>query len=151
MSKVKILIGIDPDTEKSGFALIDKENPSVIELRNLTFFELFSTLSEIKNSFQTVYFDVEIYIECGFLNQGNRHKVFGGSLSLNSKIGERIGANHEVAKKICEMCDFLQLKYHKIKPTRSKIKDNNIFKKITGFEKRTNQEQRDALMLIWGL
>ena len=42
MSKVKILIGIDPDTEKSGFALIDKENPSVIELRNLTFFELFS-------------------------------------------------------------------------------------------------------------
>jgi hypothetical protein len=151
MSKIKILIGIDPDTEKSGFAFIDKSNLNVIQLKNLTFFELFSTLSEIKNTYQPINFDIQIYIECGFLNQGNRHKVFGGSLSLNSKIGERIGANHEIAKKICEMSDFLELKYHKIKPTRSKIKDKNVFKKITGYDKRTNQEQRDALMLIWGL
>ena len=151
MSKVKILIGIDPDTEKSGFAFIDKSNLNVIQLKNLTFFELFSVLSEIKNKYQPPYFDIEIYIECGFLNKGNRHKVFGGSLSLNSKIGERIGANHEVAKKICEMSDFLEIKYNKIKPTRSKIKNSNVFKKITGYDKRTNQEQRDALMLIWGL
>jgi hypothetical protein len=151
MSKVKILIGIDPDTEKSGFAFIDKSDLNVIQLKNLTFFELFSVLSEIKNTYQPICFDIQIYIECGFLNQGNRHKVLGGSLSLNSKIGERIGANHEVAKKICEMSDFLELKYFKIKPTRSKIKDNNVFKKITGYDKRTNQEQRDALMLIWGL
>jgi hypothetical protein len=151
MSKVRILIGIDPDTEKSGFAFIDKENQGKIDLKNLTFFELFSVLTEIKNNYQPVYFDVQIYVECGFLNQGNRHKVLGGSLSLNSKIGERIGANHEVAKKICEMCDFLELNYHKVKPTRSKIKDKDVFKKITGYDKRTNQEQRDALMLIWGL
>ena len=85
-----------------------------------------------------------------FLNGGNRHKVFGGSLALNSKIGERIGANHEVAKKICEMCEHLGIKFTQVRPTKAKT-NSDYFKKITGYAKRTNQEQRDACLLIWGL
>lgn len=141
MNKQKILIGIDPDTEKSGVATkIGRE----LILQNLTFFQLFEML---------LFYETEepkpiIYIECGFLNQSNWHKKTNSSASINAKIGERTGANFEVAKKICEMCEYLGLEYMKVKPTRSKV-NADFFKQITGIEKRTNQEQRDAFMLIF--
>lgn len=37
-----------------------------------------------------------------------------------------------------------------VKPTRSKV-NAEFFKQITKIDKRTNQEQRDAYMLIHGL
>jgi len=141
-NKDKILIGIDPDTEKSGIAVKSDE----LQLYNMTFFELYDFLCNFKAEIE----NVQIYIECGFLNGGNRHKVFGGSLALNSKIGERIGSNHEVAKKICEMCEHLGIKFTQVRPTKAKT-NSDYFKKITGYAKRTNQEQRDACLLIWGL
>lgn len=138
----KILIGIDPDVDKSGFALIQGNQ---LKLKNLSFFELFDELRFYKER------EVKpvIYIECGFLNKSNWHKKHGASSSFNAKIGERTGANFETAKKIVEMCQYLGLPFHQIKPTASKI-SNEYFKKITGISTRTNQEQRDAFMLIWG-
>ena len=136
------LIGIDPDTEKSGVAIKSDE----LKLYNMSFFELYDILTTFKPETEKI----KVYIECGFLNGGNRHKVSGGSLELNSKIGERIGANHEVAKKICEMCEYLKIEFIQVRPTKTKTK-SDYFKKITGYNKRTNQEQRDACLLIWGL
>lgn len=142
MVNKKILIGIDPDTEKSGVAIKSDE----LKLYNMTFFELYDFLTTFKLETETI----KVYIECGFLNGGNRHKVSGGSLALNSKIGERIGANHEVAKKLCEMCEYLKIEFIQVRPTKTKT-NSDYFKKITGYNKRTNQEQRDACLLIWGL
>ena len=138
----KILIGIDPDTEKSGYARIQGDQ---LKLDNLSFFDLFEELSFYKEK----EIKPTVYVECGFMNKGNRHKVFGGSIALNSKIGERIGANHEIAKKIVEMCIYLKLPYERIQPKKSKI-TNDYFKKITGLQIRTNQENRDAFMLVFG-
>jgi hypothetical protein len=146
-SKKKVFIGIDPDVEKSGCAV---KCGKVFNLYNFTFFELFEKLKAISENSKESNIPTEVYVECGFLNGGNRHKVFGGSNSLNSKIGERIGANHETAKKICEMCEYLGLDYKQIRPTRSKT-NSEFFQQVTGYTKRTNQEQRDALMLVWGL
>ena len=142
MKKQITLIGIDPDTEKSGVAVKSDE----LKLFNMSFFELYDFLTTFKPETE----NVKVYIECGFLNGGNRHKVFGGSLALNSKIGERIGANHEVAKKICEMCEHIQIEFIQVRPTKTKT-NSDYFKKITGYNKKTNQEQRDACLLIWGL
>lgn len=143
MKKEKLLIGIDPDVDKSGVAF---KNGKLIELLNLTFFQLFDFLS--------FYNDKEekpvIYIECSYLNQSNWHKKTNSSSSLNVKIGERTGANFETAKKIVEMCEYLNLPFEQIKPTRSKV-NADFFKQITKIDKRTNQEQRDAYMLIHGL
>ena len=147
MGYKKVYIGIDPDTEKSGFAI---KSGTIFNLYNLTFFELYEKLKGIKENSIENNIPTEVYIECGFLNGGNRHQNNSLSNAYNSKIGERIGANHEIAKKICEMCEHLQLEYKQIKPTRSKT-NSIFFQQITGYDKRTNQEQRDALMLIWGL
>jgi len=138
----KILIGIDPDVYKSGVAIL-KDNK--LKLQNLTFFELFEMLKFYKER----EIKPMIYVECGYLNKSNWHKKIGKSASLNTKIGERTGANFETAKKIVEMCAYLGLPYFQIKPTRKKS-DSALFKQATGLNIRTNQEQRDAYFLIHG-
>jgi hypothetical protein len=138
----KILIGIDPDVEKSGVAFLTDNK---LKLQNLTFFELFDFLNFYKEKENKPI----VYIECGYLNKSNWHNKTAKSAAFNSKIGEHTGANFETAKKIVEMCIYLGLPYHQIKPTRSKS-DSNFFKQATGLQIRTNQEQRDAYFLIHG-
>lgn len=142
----KILIGIDPDTEKNGFAMIIDEDKY---LDNLSFFDLFKRVHQIKNNPKYCEYKIIAYIECGFLNGGNRHFQNQKSTAYNGKISERVGANHETAKKICEMMEFLGIEYVKVKPTRRKA-DKKEFEMITGIKKTTNQEQRDAFLLIFG-
>lgn len=142
--KNKILIGIDPDVEKSGVAFKTK---SEIRLSNMYFFELFEALANIRKENEKEF--ITVYIECGFLNKGNWHKT-NGSNSVNAQIGQRTGANHQISKLLIQMCEYLDLEYVQVKPTRSKV-NAEFFKQITKIDKRTNQEQRDALMLIWGI
>lgn len=138
----KLLIGIDPDVDKSGVAF---KNGNEYTLENLTFFELFDFLKFYKEREEKPI----VYVEKGSLNKSNWHAKQGYSAAFNSKIGENTGRNFETANKIIEMCQYLNLKVLEIKPKSKKI-DSDTFKKLTGFTKRTNQEQRDAFMLIFG-
>ena len=140
----KLLIGIDCDVEKSGVCLYYSKN--TFELLNLTFFELFDKLDFLKDCENL---DIEVFIEAGWFNKSNWHKVSNGSAAINANIGLRTGANHEVGRKIVEMCQYLGLKHHLIKPTKSKV-DAETFKAITKYQGRTNQEQRDAAILVFG-
>lgn len=138
----KLIIGIDPDVTKSGFAF---RNGNTVELKTLTFFELFETLRFYKER------EVKptVYVECGALNKSNWHSKAAKSSKWNANIGAALGRNFETANKIIEMCEYLQIPYQKIQPKRSKIKTDE-FKKLTGYTGRTNQEERDAFMLIFG-
>jgi len=140
----KVLIGVDPDVTKSGVCICSETRG--LYLKNLTFFKLFDELTMFKGY---SYLSVEVYIEAGWLNKSNWHKVVNGSSNINAQIGQRTGANHETGKKIVEMCEYLGLKYHLIKPTKTKV-DAITFNKITNHKGRTNQEQRDAAMLVVG-
>jgi hypothetical protein len=133
-----IYIGIDPDAKKNGIATIESNK---LELYNLTFFE---TLDFIKNIM--LIGKVYVFIEAGFLNQANWHTKIGQSIATAAEIGNRTGANHETARKLHEMVEYLGCSYKLVKPTSSKIK-TEFFHKITGI-KKSNQEQRDAAMLI---
>ncbi len=138
----KMLIGIDPDVDKSGFAFL-KGNKLL--LKNLTFFELFDTLRYYKERTEKPI----VYIEMGALNKSNWHSKFNKSDKWNANVGSALGRNFEVANKLVEMCKYLDIEHYTIKPTKKKI-DNDFFKQITGLKIRTNQEQRDAYMLIHG-
>jgi hypothetical protein len=139
----KLYIGIDPDTSKNGVGFWYKESKK-LELENLTFFELFDALKQLK-----IRYNITVIIDAGWLNKSNFH-VVGTNKNVNGKIGERVGANHETGKKIAEMCDYLGVEYQLNRPTKSKV-NKEVFDKITGYKGRTNQETRDAGLLVFGL
>jgi hypothetical protein len=138
----KIFIGIDPDTDKNGVAIWYKQLKK-LELSNLRFFELFSLLSELKTKY-----DICVIVDAGWLNKSNFHAI-GTNKGINAKIGERVGANHETGKKIVEMCEYLCIQNALHKPTKTKAKAAE-FAALTGFKGRTNQEVRDAGLLVFG-
>lgn len=140
----KIIIGIDPDVIKSGVAF---KTGKEIRLSNMAFFELFDALATLRKCNGAGV--IKVYIECGYLNKGNWHKT-SGTNSVNAQIGQRTGANHQISKLLLQMCHYLDIDFVEVKPTRSKV-DSAFFKQITGLDARTNQEQRDAYMLIHGL
>ena len=145
----KILIGIDPDVDKSGVSMTGSGE---LRLFNLDFFNLFDHLKYVKeladNSY-TIVVPIKVYIEAGWLNKTNWHTSSKMNTATVAQIGARTGANHETGRKIAEMCEYLKIDYELVRPTQSKV-DAVYFKQLTKYQGRTNQEQRDAAMLIWG-
>lgn len=149
----KIWIGIDPDADKSGVGLWNNKE---LFLQNLTFFELFDRLKKIKAATNE---PIKVRIEAGWLNKmSNWHSGYKNkkgdwvenSSATNNSISKKTGANHETGRKIVEMCEYLGIEYELVKPTSSKLKAPE-FAKITKYKGRTNQEVRDAAMLVYGL
>lgn len=139
----KMFIGIDPDVDKSGVAISVPADNSMA-LNNYSFFQVFDCLKRVKADY-----DVRVIIEAGWMNKSNWHASSRNSSAAAAQIGQRTGANHEVAKKLAEMCRYLNIPYEEVKPEKSKV-DSKYFAAITGITSRTNQEQRDAAMLVIG-
>lgn len=140
-----ILIGIDPDIDKSGVAF---KNGDELELMNLKFFDLLEFFEKVLRE-KGEKEKLLVVVEGGWLNKGNWHAKNNGSAAINAKIGNNTGRNHETGRKIVEMLEYLGIQYKIVKPTKSKI-NSNFFQKITGVRK-SNQEQRDAYMMIHGI
>jgi hypothetical protein len=138
----KILIGIDPDVEKNGFAIYFLET-KILELYKLDFFKIFEYLKTNKKNYH-----IKVIVDAGWLNKSNFH-VIGINKRVNGKIGEKVGANHQVGKLLIEMCNYLGVEVFENKPTKSKL-NHETFVKITGYAGRTCQEKRDAGMLVYG-
>ncbi|WP_228203393.1 hypothetical protein [Acinetobacter sp. CFCC 10889] len=137
-----MIIGIDPDLEKSGVAVLKDGS---LRLNNMSFYDL------------TQYFEVnkdqikKVVIEAGWLNKkSNLHSRYGQSKRAGERIAKNVGENHATGKLLVEMAESLGLAVVLVKPTKSK-KNSEEFNRITGWQGRTNQEQRDAGMLIWGM
>jgi len=137
-------IGIDPDTEKSGFAVIDRRTRKITQLTTLSFFDL---LEAIDNVFEHKGLNMVVIEAAWLYNKSNWHPSL--SVGIASKIGKSIGANHQVGKLIAEYCKRKGYFVRLVKPEKSKIKSEE-FIQASGFNRRTNQEERDAAMLIVG-
>ncbi len=140
----KIFVGIDPDIDKSGFAIWNKTQKS-LTLKAYPFWELVNQLYSLHKSH-----DLEVRIEAGWLiKKSNWHGKYKQSKSTGENIAKKVGMNHQVGILIKEFCDFKGIKYSLIKP-QGKL-NSDSFKKITKYNKQSNQEKRDAAMLVYGL
>ena len=141
-----ILIGIDPDVDKSGIAYYDTSDSS-LELSNLSFFQLFDYLSWMKSE----KINFKVVLEAGWKNEkSNWHNESSGS-RVASLIGKSTGRNHETGRKIEEMLVYLMVEYELRIPSREVHKLGKFeFNKLTKYKKQTNQDQRDAAMLVFG-
>ncbi|MDI9733057.1 hypothetical protein QM259_12250 [Acinetobacter baumannii] len=138
----KIIIGIDPDLEKSGVAVLGQSH---FELKNLNFAEVVELFKAEQDLIK------KVVIEAGWLNKkANFRSGANKSIAVNEQISRRVGENHATGKLLVQMAKHMGLAVIEVKPTKAKINSKD-FKRITGWQGRTNQEQRDAGMLIWGM
>ncbi len=148
---IRYSIGIDPDVDKSGFAVIRIEpfkKPKIVQLTTMDLFDLcylLKSLSEIYlEADKTEYL---VHIEAGWLNKSVNHHTSANKF-IAGKIGSAVGANLEIGKQIEKFCKKHGIKYKLYKPNSTKW-DAKKFKMVTGWDGRTNSEMRDAVRAAW--
>ncbi|MFW1748889.1 hypothetical protein ACG9XW_22220 [Acinetobacter guillouiae] len=134
-----LIIGIDPDLEKSGVAVLGQS----FELKNLTFAETVELFRSHQDQIK------KVVIEAGWMNKKSNFRG-GHSKRVSEQISRRVGLNHATGILLVEMAKSFGLAVVEVRPTKTK-KNSEEFNRITGWQGRTNQEQRDAGMLIWGM
>ncbi|EPX3864195.1 hypothetical protein ACWY7A_003488 [Acinetobacter baumannii] len=140
-NEAQIIIGIDPDLEKSGVAILGND----LQLKNLTFPE---TVELFRNEQDSIK---KVVIEAGWENKKANFRVGGNhSRQVNEQIARRVGMNHATGILLAEIAQAMGIAVLLVKPTKSKLNAEQ-FNKITGWQGRTNQEVRDAAMLVWGM
>ncbi len=139
-----LYIGIDPDIDKSGLAIYDRYADNKLQLLNVGFYDILQILDEQNKQRRVI-----TKIEAGWLNKkSNWHPA--QSAAVANKISKNVGENHAVGKLIEEYCIRNNYTYQLIQPKKKKYNAAD-FNKITGYTQRTNQEVRDAAMLVYGL
>ena len=151
-----IIIAIDPDVTKSGVAFLIQADKK-IECDSLTFSELVDYLQYIKreNELNSPKLKVIIVVEAGWLNYSNWHVKKGDNKKMIAYKGNAVGRNHETGRKIVEIAEHYGFEVYKQKPLRKiwsgdngKITSEELAE-ITGYNQRTNQDQRDAILIAW--
>jgi hypothetical protein len=148
MAKKIMHLGIDPDVDKSGYCEIIKQpfgKWEIVTLDNLDFFDVIQHINQCVELDSHLY-DITVCIEAGYLNKSIHHVMKSNAHA--AKIGTHVGSNHQVGRLFESFCKKNDIAYKLYKPTSSKW-DAELFKKITGYTQRTNQEQRDAVRAAW--
>lgn len=141
--KFDYIIGIDPDTDKSGFAVWDCRLKRFHSITALKFWDLHSAISEFYWNYK-----VHVIIDAGWLNKkSNFHHRPYQSKQTGEKISEKVGRNHQVGILIHEFCEDLGISNNLHYPS-GKINQQH-FTRITKYQGRTNQDMRDAAMLVY--
>lgn len=150
----KTIIAIDPDVDRNGVACLDVASRS-LDIKALPFPETLDYL----HTYASLYSDFYVIIEAGWLNKSNWHLMRYDSKAKAAAKGNAVGRNHEVGRKLAEMCEHWHIPYQLVKPLKKiwQGEDGKITAKELGrllichhisFNfSRSNQEQRDACLL----
>lgn len=146
----EMIVAIDPDVERNGIATLVT---ATRELRITA--EPFPLTLEYLHSLAPVGDRVLVVIEAGWLNHTHWHTLCGDTRLMAAAKGNAVGRNHEVGRKLAEMCEYWCIPYRLVKPLKKiwQGKDGKItateLESFTGYKGRTNQEGRDAALLAW--
>lgn len=148
------IIGIDPDTDRSGYAVIRTADRTV-DLSSLPFPELIDTLREMSDFRLRTGWRVAVVVEASWLISTNWHTKRGESIRTAARKGKDAGRCHEVGRKIVECARHYGLEVVERLPLKKiwKGKDGKITAEemaaFIPYRGRTNQEERDAALLAW--
>ena len=155
MNKPTIIIAIDPDATKSGIAILNTKEMT-LKVQTLSFPEL---IDVIDNTLLLPCAEGDthvILVEAGWLNESNWHLKRGESAQVAATKGKHVGMNQQTGKLIIEMLKYGCYNVEEIRPLKKcwKGKDGKITHEelsyfIPNLPKRTNQEERDAVLLAW--
>ena len=151
-TKYDVVIAIDPDTEKSGVAVLNIVTRH-IEVMSLTFPRLMDFLCRQDIRAKAGGSSLAVVVEAGWLvHKSNWHGTDGHRAE---RIAKNVGANHETGRKIVEMCRHWGIHVEELRPLQKmwRGKGGKItaaeLKAVTGITSRTSQDARDAALLAW--
>lgn len=148
-----IILAIDPDVEQSGVARLDvTQRKSWAE--TLPFPMLIEYIRQVYRT--NLGKSIAVVVEASWHKTHNWHLNRRDTLGIAAKKGYDEGRNHEAGRKIIEMLNYYGIEVIEKEPLRKiwKGPDGKIthteITAITGWEKkRSNQEERDAMLLAW--
>ena len=148
-----VFIGIDPDSDKSGVALLMKKSRA-LTVGSFSFPELIDYVKAVRAKYCESH--ILVVVEGGWLNESNWHvKYTPMSTSKAAAMGRNVGMNHQTGILIVQILDYLDIPFDVVKPLAKGWcgKDGKITAEelayFTGYNGRTNQDGRDAALLAW--
>jgi len=152
--KYDYIIGIDPDVDRSGYAMLDMSTKKVTAT-SLSLPQLIDWCNVVYSDALARDKNLIVYVEAGWINHSNWHIHRKDSKQLAAAKGKSVGRNHQRGMDIVEMLMWYGMKVVPVAPLEKKWKGKD--KKITqeelvsivGDMKRTNQEGRDAALIAW--
>ena len=147
----KYIIAVDPDADKSGVAVLDIEKRDFVFVGSLSFVDTINKIRDYQDDTSRVI------VEAGWLVSHNWHISHRMNKEVCAKIGQQTGRNHETGRKLIECINGI-LNYSPVyehRPLKKcwKGREGKITAKelqlFTNYDKRTNQDQRDAMLLSW--
>lgn len=158
MRKYDIVIGIDPDTKKSGYAVINTKSGVVQSATDWELAKLFGILAAEKTSCEKLGLSIVVVVEAAYLGSHHNWHLGGGFISpaKAATLGYHTGRNHETGRAIVEFCKYVgidvvpQLPLKKYWKGQDKKITHDEITRITQWDKkRSNQEVRDAVLIAW--
>ena len=148
------VIGIDPDVDKSGFALLDCEAREFRTVTALSFPEMVDKFAELGASLIEGK-EITLVLEDSDVST-NWHYNSRDSKAVCAAKGRSVGLCHATARHLKECAENFGLEVVMMKPLRKfwKGRDGKITHEeaayfMRGLPKQTNQEGRDAALLAW--
>lgn len=152
--KPRYIIGIDPDIDKSGYAVLDVAEKKFVQVEALSFPGLIMTLNGLIiggsiSEYLVVIEDSD--------NSTNWHL---GDMKMSARaaaaIGHNVGLCHATQRHIKEWAEIIRLRVELQKPlkktwlgSKGKISQKEAECFMPGLPKKTNTEMRDAALLAW--
>lgn len=148
-----IIIGIDPDVDKSGIAILNLKTKK-LKFKTATFRELCDCFNGAVKTYSRDR--VKVIVEASWNTAHNFHLLPTDRPAVAAKKSYHVGRNHQVGMDICQLALLFGLAVYEQEPLRKcwrgpnrKITHEEIVE-ITGIEaRRTNQEERDAILIAW--
>lgn len=173
MEKPRFIIGIDPDIDKSGYAVVDRLTRTVETVKAVSFVELMKILNGMKmHGYHSTKEIADDHMFVPNINYGpqtfclviedsdnttNWH-IDDKRMSARtaSAIGHKVGLCHAVGRLIREWAENLRMQVIMQRPLKKewmgrdgKITQEEITQFIPDLPKKMNQECRDACLLAW--
>lgn len=139
--KYRYYIGIDTGVN-TGFAIWDKQQKSFYSIQSIMIHDALNAVTNWynQNIISEMFVRVEDARKRKWFGKRSDFKVQGaGSIKRDAKIWE-------------DFLNDLGVDFEMVAPKNNKTKMNaESFKKITGWQGKTNEHARDAAMLVYGL
>lgn len=152
-----IILGVDPSMNRCALAAACGITGQIISVATYDFWDAYQTVRLLRLEAGSLETFVENPAAHGFLygrwqamlTQRKAKSLDRRDLSTMEKMLLDIGKNHGAALLLMRGLERSGITVHAVKPVKRKL-NAQVFQSLTKFEGSTNQDERDAAMLVYG-